>query len=376
MRKNFSMGDHRLNVGVIGGGLMGKEVASAFGRWFMLNEPGPTPSLVAVADLNPDALAWFDRIETVTLKTTDYRELLADPDIDVVYVAIPHDSHEQTYLDVLAAGKDLLAEKPFGIDLAAAEKISNAVSSSGRFVRCSSEFPFFPGAQGVFQRLQRLSDFGDVLEVNASFRHSSDLDYGKPINWKRQAARCGSAGVMNDLGLHVCHLPFRSGLVPETVYAQLQDIVHARPDHAGNLVPCDTWDNATLHCNLSNGATMLLEMKRLAPGETNSWSIEVLGTKKSVRFSTKQPKTLHEAVGNVWSTTDLGHACAYPVATGAIFEFGFPDALLQMWAAFLAERDGRLQDRFGCATPEEALLSHRLWAAALKSNVSKRAEFV
>ena len=45
--------------------------------------------------------------------------------------------------------------------------------------------------------------------------------------------------------------------------------------------------------------------------------------------------------------------------TGPIFEFGFSDAILQMWAAFLAERDGALGDRLGCVTPAEALAEPR-----------------
>src|SRR5690349_10803098 len=105
---------------------MGKEVASAFGRWFMLNDFPTKPSLVAVADLNEKALRWFEQIPGVGQRTKDYRELLENPAVEVVYVAVPHDLHEKVYSDVLAAGKDLLAEKPFGIDLDAAMKIAMA----------------------------------------------------------------------------------------------------------------------------------------------------------------------------------------------------------------------------------------------------------
>ena len=62
----------------------------------------------------------------------------------MVYAAVPHQLHQQIYLQVLEAGKDLLAEKPFGIDLPAAEQIFKAATHSKRFVRCSSEFPFMP----------------------------------------------------------------------------------------------------------------------------------------------------------------------------------------------------------------------------------------
>ena len=61
----------------------------------------------------------------------------------------------------------------------------------------------------------------------------------------------------------------------------------------------------------------------------------------------------------------------FPVITGDIFEAGFPDYNLQMWAAFAAERAGSLGDRFGCATVEEAIASHELWQAALQSNAER-----
>jgi hypothetical protein len=93
-----------------------------------------------------------------------------------------------------------------------------------------------------------------------------------------------------------------------------------------------------------------------------------------VRFSTRSPQTL-QRFGLVdgeqaWSEVQPGHRSVWPTVTGAIFEFGFPDALLQMWAVFLAERADRLGDRFGCATPREALASHRVFAAALASHES------
>lgn len=362
-----------VKVGVIGGGLMGREVASAFGRWFVLQDSAVKPEIVAVADVNQNALDWFRRVPSVSFLTGDHRELLADTSIDVVYVAVPHDLHESIYTDVLVSGKDLFAEKPFGIDLAAAKRIVEQAETSRRFVRCSSEFPFYPGAQRVFEYVKNV-DLGALLEVNASFLHSSDLDLDKPINWKRQVKHCGAAGVMNDLGMHVVHLPFLLGFRPQSVFAQLQNVVRSRPDGKGGSADCDTWDNATLHCSLKDGVPMRLETKRLAPGETNTWSIEVLGTKGGVRFSTKNPKTLWTYARGSWSSTDLGHASAFPVVTGGIFEFGFPDALLQMWASYFAERDGSLGDRLPCATPAQALMSHELWEAALKSHASGRTQ--
>ena len=365
-----------MRLGIIGGGLMGREAASAFGRWFVLENMPVQAELVAVCDLQEKLLDWFQQVPTVKLLTKDYKALLASPDVDVVYVAVPHDLHEAIYLDVLNAGQDLLAEKPFGIDLRAARSIRDAAAKSGRFVRCSSEFPFLPGVQRVLQAV-RSGKFGKLLEIRSGFHHSSDLDPTKPINWKRQTKHCGDVGVMGDLGMHTVHVPFRLGWKPLRVYAQLQKIYTQRPDGKGGMAACDTWDNAMLHTEVRvDGAEvpMRLEQKRLAPGEMNTWYIEVLGTDGGVKFSTKQPKTLwtfERAKEQCWQRTDLGHQMAFPTITGGIFEAGFPDCFLQMWAAYAAERAGVLGDRFGCVTPDEAVASHELFAAALESHLKK-----
>lgn len=363
-----------VNVGIIGGGLMGREVASAFARWCAMKDMPVKPVLAGVADVSAGVLEWFRGIPSARLLTTDYHELLSSPDIDVVYVAVPHHLHEKIYLDVMKAGKDLLAEKPFGIDLPAARRITDASEASGCFVRCSSEFPFFPGAQRVLKACQA-GAMGRVLEVRSGFHHCSDLDPGKPANWKRFSSICGEGGVLNDLGMHTLHVPLRLGWKPQSVYAQLQKGYPERPGADGSPAACDTWDNAMLHTWIDLGGhpvPMRLEMKRMAPGATNTWFIEVLGTDGGVRYSTAEPKSLHTfrrtPKDQIWERTDIGFEMAFPTITGGIFEVGFPDIMQQMWAAFLLEREGRLDGRFGCVTPREALASHEVFAAALASH--------
>lgn len=364
-----------IRIGIIGGGLMGREMASAFARWCALTDVTVRPVLTAVADLNPSTLEWFRVIPSCRHLVTDHRALLELPDVDVVYVAVPHDLHEAIYLDVLNSGKDLFAEKPFGIDLAAARRIAEAVQRSERFVRCSSEMPFFPGAQRAYE-LARGGSLGRLLEVVSGFHHSSDLDPTKAANWKRSSRACGEGGVLNDLGMHACHIPLRLGWRPRQVFAQLQKGYAERPDGRGGMASCDTWDNAMVHSWIDVGGNqvpMRLEMKRLAPGATNSWFIEILGTDGGVRFSTAEPKTLWQferSKEQWWKRTDLGFSTPFKVVTGGIFEPGFADVIQQMWAAYLMEREGLLAGRFGCATPAEAVTSHEIFQAALDSHRS------
>ena len=370
-----------VRVGIIGGGLMGKELLAATRRWDALVDHPVRPEVIALADLSPAVRDWFTNAGVKNIYE-GYEELLANPDVDVVYIAVPHNLHEEIYLATIAAGKDFLGEKPFGIDLLAAKKIVAAVQASKVFVRVSSEMPFYPGAQGAINYVKS-GALGEIVEVRAGFLHSSDLDTKKPINWKRQVKFCGAIGVMGDLGMHVAHVPTRLALKSKSVYSMLDKIVETRIDGKGNEVPCDTFDNAVLAIKATSGSQtrefpMIWEMKRIAPGESNSWYFSAMGMNGGVRFNTRNPQILERFTykdgEQSWIETQPGHKGNWPVITGGIFEFGFPDSLLQMWASFFAEREGLLGEKFGCARVEEVLESHKVFEAAMKSHASHAAE--
>jgi predicted dehydrogenase len=118
-----------VRIGVVGAGLMGRELAGVCGRWTALVDHPVLPTIVAVADPSPAARDWFRRVATVETFADSWEVLLGDDSIDVLYLAVPHHLHERLYLESIAAGKDFLAEKPFGIDLAAAERIAAAAGT-------------------------------------------------------------------------------------------------------------------------------------------------------------------------------------------------------------------------------------------------------
>lgn len=367
-----------IRFGLIGCGLMAREFASACLRWPHLLDTGVRPVVVAVTDTKPSCHDWFaESLPTVRQFATDYRELLANPDVDAVYVAVPHNVHATIYGDAIRAGKHLLGEKPWGIDLEANQGILRVLADHpGVFARCSSQFPYFPAVMRIIRMIEA-QRFGRIIEVDAGFWHSSDLDPNKPINWKRQVSMNGEYGCMGDLGMHVFHIPLRFGWMPRNVRGLLSKIVAERPGPDGKMVPCETWDNAVLACEAGQADEsfpMLLSMKRIAPGEANTWFLRIHGTELSAEFTTKYPKTLRtmpyrQGQPQSWEETDVGYVSAYPAITGPIFEFGFSDAILQMVAAFCDELTCRdqMQGPFACATPAETQAHHRIMTAALES---------
>lgn len=373
------MSKKNIRFGVIGCGLMGREFASAISRWCHLDGLDFQPQITGVCDANEQMMSWFvEHLPSVHFKTTDYTELLSRTDIDAIYCAIPHNLHEQFYMDIIRAGKHLLGEKPFGIDQRANQQILKEMEQHPEvLVSCSSEFPFYPGAYQLAQWVAE-NKFGKIIEVEAGFWHSSDLNPDKVINWKRRVATNGEYGCMGDLGMHVAHLPLRFGWQPQSVRALLKKVVDERPDGKGNMVPCETWDNAILACDVhteDQQFPMVLSTKRIAPGHANTWFLRIQGTQFSAEYSTKNPKQVaalpyKPGAPQAWHVEDVPYSSAYPTITGGIFEFGFSDSILQMWAAFCDElSNGRekMSQPFYCADAEEARQSHCLFTAALES---------
>lgn len=370
--------DKNLRFGIIGLGTMGKEFASAIARWCHLHTDSPQPQLTGICNKqNEEDRNWFiQHFPSIEIATTDYKELLKSDHIDVIYCAVPHQLHEEMYIDILRAGKHLLAEKPMGIDLQANKKILEVIGEHPELVvRCSSEFVYYPGAKKVIDWL-RQKKYGQLMEVKCGFHHASDMDLNKPINWKRMVKYNGEYGCMGDLGFHIHFIPLRMGWFPKWVFADLQNHAEERFNKEGNKVPCDTWDNAVVTCKCNDPDTekdfsLLFETKRMAPGETNSWFIEVYGTKESVKYSTKEPKAFYhlETKGKVqgWTRFDIGPESFLPSITGGIFESGFSDAFLQMTGAFLQEFKESTHHAFRTATPEETHQSHLIMTAALES---------
>ncbi len=372
-----------IRIGIIGLGLMGREFASAVARWCHLLGEGPLPIITGICDTNEELWKWYtNNFPEIVMKTTDYKDLITSDEIDAIYCAVPHNLHEKIYCDIINSGKHLLGEKPFGIDKSANENILNTIRENPDVVvRCSSEFPYFPACQRLIRWIKE-GHYGRLIEVRAGFNHSSDLDLNKPINWKRMVGINGEYGCMGDLGMHALHIPFRMGWKPSAVYADLQNIAETRPDGKGKTVACETWDNAVLTCRCTDPKTskdfsMVIETKRMAPGATNNWFIEVYGTEGSAKFSTHDPKAFDYLTSGGkeqgWTRLDIGSQSAIPSITGGIFEFGFSDALQQMIGAFmyaLAEKEG--QHPFGNVTPEETGWSHELFTAALESHKTGR----
>ncbi|MCG0314566.1 MAG: Gfo/Idh/MocA family oxidoreductase, partial [Calditerricola sp.] len=145
--------EHRL--GIIGAGGIAREVHVPVLRTFS------DVKIVAVADVDRAAAERLAGVHGIPHVMTDYRELLARSDVDVVLISTPNHLHAEMAVAALEAGKHVLLEKPMATCAAEAERIAAKARECGRILMVGMNNRFRPDAQQLKRYLEG-GAFGDV----------------------------------------------------------------------------------------------------------------------------------------------------------------------------------------------------------------------
>ena len=157
--------------------------------------------IVAVGSRNPDRSAEFAARHGIERSHSSYEDLVADPGVDVVYVATPHNGHYPCARLALEAGKHALIEKPIGLNAAQAAEIAALATSQGVFCM-EALWTFFLPKFDVIRQLLADGVLGQVRTVNADHGEHFTADHRiMVLSWRRSAARPGYLpGVVRHLG--------------------------------------------------------------------------------------------------------------------------------------------------------------------------------
>ncbi len=224
--------------------------------------------------------------------TTDYHELLARPDIDLIDCNTPNYLHAEVVLAAAAAGKHIYCEKPLALNAAEGRRMVEAADKAGVKAQMTFNFRCFPAIARARQLLDE-GFVGRVYSFRGRYYRSSYIDPAKPLSWKLRRATSGLGGALFDLGAHVLDLLYYLLGDFEAVRATLETVIKERPLAVGSLEkgPVDVDDLALLHVRLANTERTLgvVEASRLATGATNDLEIEIYGEKGALRFSMADP---------------------------------------------------------------------------------------
>ncbi|MGH7938956.1 MAG: Gfo/Idh/MocA family protein [Bryobacteraceae bacterium] len=216
---------------------------------------------------------------------SDWRKVIDDPEIDVVDISTPNDSHAEIATAAAAAGKAILCEKPLARDVAEAERMVAAVRKARVVNMLCHNYRRLPALALAREMIANGELGGRIDHFRARYAQDWIADPGFPLVWRLRAKEAGS-GSLGDIGSHVVDLArFLVGEFRE-VCATLETFVKRRPREGTcrrkGKVTVD--DAALILGRFRNGALASLEATRFAPGRKNGLTIEINGSGGSLFF--------------------------------------------------------------------------------------------
>jgi predicted dehydrogenase len=261
-----------IGVGMLGYAFMGKAHSNAFRKIAYMTWPPPLrPRLVAIAGRNEEAVAAAARRYGYERWTTDWHDVVADPEIGLVSNGGPNSLHAAPTIAAAETGKHVICEKPLGRSADESYEIWRRVAATGVKHLCAFNYRFVPAV-----RLAReMIEAGEIGEIR-HFRGRYLQDWGDDPTldtWRFHADEAGS-GAIGDLGAHVVDVArFLVGDL-ESVSAVVKTFL------AGRQVD----DAVEAAVEFESGAVGTIEATRLALGQRNGLQWEINGEKGSLGF--------------------------------------------------------------------------------------------
>jgi len=273
-----------LRIGLIGSGFMGKAHAWGYRNAGAVFRLPVAPVLEMLADATPELAATAARDLGFARSTGDWRELVADPRIDVVSITTPPQLHAEMALASIAAGKHTYLEKPMAPSSAIARQMLEAAERAGVITQIGFNYLKNPMI-ALAREIVASGEIGDVV----SFRgiHAEDYMAGADTPWHWRLDPAVGGGVVQDLGSHIIAMARHLvGSIVE-VSAQTETVVKARPVSAGStqMRPVEVDDIARAMVRFARGCSGTLEASWVSTGRKMQIEFELVGSKGALHFN-------------------------------------------------------------------------------------------
>jgi len=289
----------KIAAAIIGTGFMGRVHAENVRRLGNVE-------IAAVAASSEDKARQFGDSIGVARTTGDYHSLLSDKAIDAVHVLTPNALHYPMCKAALEAGKHVLCEKPFTINVAEAAELLALAGKKGIAHCIEHNLRYYPVVQQI-RCMVANGDLGDILMVQGTY--SQDwLLYDTDWNWRIVSKENGTLRAMGDIGSHwmdmIQHL---TGLRITELCAELETFHRTRTRPKGSIetfagktlapedyerVPIDTEDFGAVLLRLGERARGAFTVSQMSAGRKNNFTVEIFGTKAGVAWNQERPDEL------------------------------------------------------------------------------------
>lgn len=254
------------------------------------------PEMTVVVGRNAEATAASAQKWGWTESATDWRDVIARDDIDIVDIVTPGDTHAEIAIAALEAGKHVLCEKPLANTVAEAEAMERAATAAAeRGVRSMVGFTYRRVPATTFARdLVAAGRIGDVRQVRAEYLQDWLIDPEAPLTWRLKKEQAGS-GALGDIGAHAVDLTeYITGQKVTSVSGIIETLVSERPLLGEGVGLSGTAsaergevtvdDVALFTGRLESGALASFEASRFRTGRKNALRIEISGSTGAIAF--------------------------------------------------------------------------------------------
>lgn len=277
-------------------------------------------------------------------------ELLADPAVHVVHVTSPNVAHYPQVKAILAAGKNVICEKPLAMTSAQSAEMVAMARASGRVAAVCYNTRFYPLNQHA-HGMMRAGELGDLRLITGHF-HQDWLAKDTDWNWRLEAEEGGPLRSVSDIGTHWVDLTnFVTGQKPVAVMADLATFI---PERQKPLGPVETFtatkgptetrkietdDAATILLRYGNGGRGMMSTSQVSHGRRGLLCWDISGSKASAAWSAEHPEDLwigHREAANQILLRDP--SLMNPAGAAAAFmPGGHPEGFADTWAAFFSQ---------------------------------------
>jgi predicted dehydrogenase len=269
-----------LNIGLIGYGFMGRTHSNAFLQAPRFFDLPWRPVLKAVAARKEDRVKAFAEKWGYESFDTDWRNLVARKDIDVIDIASPNDTHHEMAIAAAKAGKMVMCEKPLGRNAREAREMVAAVEKAGVLNTVWYNYRRVPAVTLIKQLLEE-GKFGRIFHYRTKFLQdwtiSQELPQGGEGLWRLDVAVAGS-GVTGDLLAHnIDTALWLNGPIVEVTAMTDTFIKERKHTLTGKVQPVGIDDASAFLCRFENGSLATFEATRYARGHKALYTLEING---------------------------------------------------------------------------------------------------
>lgn len=276
-----------IGVGMLGYAFMGKAHTNAYKTLpYMMYPPPAIPDLVAIVGRSEDDCTEAARRYGYRKFYTDWREMVSDPEVELVDNGGPNNIHAAPSIAAAEAGKHVFCEKPLARTAEEAAGMLEAVRKADVKHMVAYNYRFVP----AIRQIRKLIDegaLGRIYHWRAMYLQEWIMPHYDAPKWWRMDKEVAGSGALGDLGAHIIDLAHYLVGDLKSIQAYARTFVKERPlpDDPDRMGEVDVDDAFVAACEFENGALGSFEATRFAGGRKNYNVFEINGEKASVYFN-------------------------------------------------------------------------------------------